>query len=266
MRQSNIVEDMSTLLKIFLLMLGLAPSIRVAEAQDYKSDLEYEKLKPFAARSNFYPDGNSGQLELLVMCIDRGDIELLDKLLDAAPDFANVNEGMSDCPPIFWASFKGNTNVVAALLRHGADIKKKGTNWEISALHIARDSQTAEFLLDHGADIEFMDIHGQTPLMWAAKHGNMDVAETLIKYGAQLDKHDQADWTALELAQAFGHSDVVAFLKAKGAAPSRKKKQDFPIEAVVGSWLQYGTNHPFAQTTLVYGNPTTNGYSVENKY
>ena len=256
---------MSTPLK-FLVFLVLASSIWFAEAQDYQSDQEYEKLKSYATRSNFYPDGNAGQLELLVMCIDRGDIGLLDKLLDAAPNFANVNEGMADCSPIFWASFRGNTNIMAVLLKHGADIKKKGANWRISVLHIAHDSQAVEFLLSHGADLESTDIHGETPLMWAAKHGNTEVVETLLKHGASLDMRDKADWTALELAQFAGHSNVVDLLKAKGASASRKGKRDSPNELVMGSWLEYGTNHPFAQDILVYENIVTNEHPVEIKH
>jgi len=241
-------------LKLFVILV-LAVSIRIGKAQDYKSDQEYEKLRSYATRSDFH--GNFGQLQLLVMCVDRGDIGLLDRLLNAVPDFANVNEGMADCPPIFWASFRGNTNIMAVLLKHGADIKKKGTNWGISALHIAHDSQTAEFLLRNGADIDSMDIHGQTPLMWAAKRGNAEIVETLLKHGAPLDQHDQADWTALEFAQFFDHSNIVDSLKAKGASSSRKSKKDFPNDAVVGSWLTWGTNHPFAQDTLVAGNFAT---------
>jgi len=249
-----------------LAILVLTLSIWCAEAQDYKSDKEYEKLKSYASPSSFYPDGNSGQLQLLVVCVDRGDCGLLDKLLNAAPKFVNVNEGMSDCSPIHWAAFKGDTNTLALLLKHGADIKKKGTNWEISALHLAHDSQTAEFLLDCGADLESQDIHGQTPLMWASKQGDAELVETLIKHGARLEQHDKNDWTALEFAQTFSHSNVVALLSAKGASPSRKSKSDFPFEAVAGSWLRYGTNHPFAQDTLVYGTPKTNSVQFKVKH
>lgn len=248
-----------------LCLLAWASCVWVAEAQDYRSEEEYEKLRSYAAPSSFYPDGNSGQLQLLVMCIDRGDSALLDKLLDAVPNFANVNEGMSGCSPVHWAAFKGNTNILGLLVKHGADIKKKGTNWEIAALHIAHDPQTAEFLLGHGADLEAVDGHGQTPLMWAAKRGNAQLTQTLVKHGARLEKRDKADWTALEFAQAFGHSNVVAVLMAEGASPSRKSKKDFPYDVVAGSWLQYGTNHPFAQTTLVHGNPMTEGRPLNLK-
>src|SRR5438309_7380973 len=80
--------------KLFVLLV-LAACTALVEAQDYKSDQEYQKLKHYIERTSFYPDGNSGQLQLLVMCIDRGDVVILDQLLDAAPDFANVTEGMS---------------------------------------------------------------------------------------------------------------------------------------------------------------------------
>ena len=249
-----------------LAFLVLALTVRVANAQDYKSDTEYEKLRSYASPSNFYPDGNSGQLQLLVMCVDRGDSALLDKLLNAAPKFANVNEGMSGSSPIHWAAFKGDTNILALLLRHGADIKKEGTNWKMTALHLAHDSKTAEFLLDHGANLEALDANGQTPLMRAATRGNAELAETLINRGAQLGLQDNAKWTALEFAQALGQSNVVALLSAKGAPPSKKRTNDFPYDMAVGSWLRYGTNHPFEQIILVSGNPTTNRGDIKIKH
>src|SRR5437773_3759014 len=76
-----------------LVILLLASTGRAAETNgNYYSDEEYKKLQPLAAPSNFYPDGNSGQLELLIMCIDRGDVVVLDRLLKAVPNFANVVE------------------------------------------------------------------------------------------------------------------------------------------------------------------------------
>ncbi len=241
----------------YLKLLGLlawTSCICFATAQDYGSEEEYEKLKSYASPSSFYPDGNSGQLQLLVMCIDREDSALLEKLLDAAPKFANVTEGMSGCSPVHWAAFKGNTNILGILLKHGADIKKRGTNWKISALHIAHDAQTADFLLRNGAEIEAVNSNGQTPLMLAAKRGDAGVVQTLIKHRASLDKRDKADRTALEFAQAFGRSNVAALLTTAGASPPRKGKADFPYDIAVGSWIRYGTNHPFDQTTLVRGN------------
>src|SRR5262249_538055 len=141
-------------------MVSMFCSIYVAWAQstngELHSDQYYNKLVHggYLERSNFYPDGNSGQLQLLIMCVDRGDVPVLEKVLDSVPDFVNVNEGGSRCSPVHWAAFKGDTNILAALVKKHADVKKKGTNWGITPLHIARDAKTADFLLRQGADIE----------------------------------------------------------------------------------------------------------------
>ena len=198
---------------IFSSLLVFGAPAQGAEGK-YYSDQEYKKLIQggFLKRSNFYPDGNSGQLELLIMCIDRGDAKVLEKLLDAAPGFANVSEGGSRCSPVHWAAFKGDTNILAVLVKKRADIKKKGTNWDITALHIARDSKTADFLIQHGADFEAKDALGQTPLMYAAKRGNLEVAQCLIENGAKIESKDKNGSTALYLAETYGQTNLTRLL------------------------------------------------------
>jgi ankyrin repeat protein len=248
---------MKTVTKIFLPLFLLVLYGRAAEPEGkYYSDQEYLKLKGYAAPSNFYPDGNSGQLQLLIMCIDRGDVVVLENLLNAVPNFANVTEGGSRCSPVHWAAFKGNTNVLGVLLKHGADIKKKGTNWKISALHIARDANTAEFLLLHGADLECKEVHGQTPLMWAAKSGNSEVAECLVGHGAKLDIKDERGRTALDFADAWGHTNVVSLLLSNGASSStNKEKKNAIYDLTLGNFSGAGAEHPFAERTLINGSP-----------
>jgi hypothetical protein len=241
-----------------LALLLLASNVRAAEREGkYYSDEEYKRLQHFTAPSNFYPDGNSGQLMLLIICVDRGDAAVLDRLLNAVPNFANVVEHGSRCSPAHWAAFKGNTNLLGVLRKHGADLKKEGTNWRISPLHIARDPDTVDFLLDHGVDIESTAVHVQTPLMWAARCGNLEVASHLIKRGAKLNSKDEGGKTALALARTFGHTNLVAFLVGKGAvAPADQKKETGFYDVTVGNFSGAGAEHPFAESTLIYGSPT----------
>src|ERR1035437_903796 len=238
-------------------ILFTSPAMAQERKGKYYSDQEYNKLIQggFLERSNFYPDGNSGQLQLLVMCIDRGDAATLEKLLDAAPDFANVSEGFSGCSPAHWAAFKGDTNILSVLVRRHADIKKKGTNWEITPLHIARDAKTAEFLIQHGADIEAKTGTGQTPLMWAAKHSNSEVAQCLLANGAKLEVEDKNKSTALYLADSYGQTNLARFLLSKGAIPLNSGKHELRPEVAVGSWLTIDEDFPFAQGKLISGYP-----------
>jgi hypothetical protein len=242
--------------KIIALLLLVLSSWAGETGGKYYSDQEYQNLQSFTERSNFYPDGNSGQLQLLIMCIDRGDAIVLKKLLNAVPNFANVSEGGSRCSPAHWAAFKGNTNLLAVLVKHGADLKKKGTNWDISPLHIVRDANTADFLLGHGADLECKAIYGQTPLLWAAKRGNLELVQYLLKRGADLNIRDENGRTALCFAETAAHTNMAAFLISKGAAqlPAAEKEKLRP-EMIAGIFSGARAEHPFAESTLIYGEP-----------
>jgi ankyrin repeat protein len=240
-----------------ILLLLLAYSGWAAETRGkYYSDQEYKELRSYTAPSNFYPDGNSGQLQLLIMCIDRGDVPVLDELLNGVPNFSNVTEHGSRCSPVHWAAFKGDTNVLRVLSKHKADFKKKGTNWDIAALHIARNAAAAEFLLQHGAELESKDVHGQTPLMWAAKRGNLEVVQCLLAHGAEVNTRDERDRTALLLASASGFTNIVELLIKKGAIPQTTPGKENPVyDMTVGIFSGAGAEHPFAESTLIYGKP-----------
>jgi ankyrin repeat protein len=247
---------MSAAAKTILLLL-LAYSGWAAETRGkYYSDQEYEKLRSFTAPSNFYPDGNSGQLQLLIMCIDRGDVAVLEELLIGVPNFANVSEGGSRCSPVHWAAFKGDTNVLRVLFKHKADFKKKGTNWDITALHLVRNAATAEFLLQHGAELEPRDVHGQTPLMWAAKRGNSEVVQCLVARGAEINGKDKRERTALVLAGASGYTNIVELLIKRGAVSQTTPTKENPVyDVTAGVFSGAGAEHPFAERTLIHGKP-----------
>lgn len=242
---------------IFVSILLVLPAPAQEAKEKFYSDQEYKKLLQggYLERSNFYPEGNSGQLQLLLICIDRGDADILEKLLDAVPDFVNVTEHGSRCSPVHWAAFKGDTNILLLLFKRHADIKKKGTNWGITPLHIARDAKTAEFLIQHGADVEAKAAINQTPLMWAAKRGNFEVAKCLIEKGAKLEAKDENGSTALYLAETYGRTNVVHLLISKGAIPLEPGKHNLRPEVIAGIFSGAGAEHPFAESTLIYGKP-----------
>ena len=87
-------------------------------------------------------------------------------------------------------------------------------------LHLARDAETAAFLLDRGAEIEKRCVdHRSTPIMWAAD-GREDVVRLLLARGARPDLYIAALVDDVELAErilaedpdgihvsvSFGHS------------------------------------------------------------
>jgi len=47
-----------------------------------------------------------------------------------------------------------------------------------------------KILIEHGADVNKEDIHGQTPSFFAYMNGYLDIVEFLIKHGAYVNYDD----------------------------------------------------------------------------
>ena len=69
-------------------------------------------------------------------------------------------------------------------------------NQELHNATIARDSTRMEYLLKRGAKVDARDTEGQTPLMVAAKSGDLSVINGLLEYNANPNLQDNDGWTA----------------------------------------------------------------------
>ena len=68
-------------------------------------------------------------------------------------------------------------------------------NQELHNATIARDSTRIEYLLKRGAKVDAKDTEGQTPLMVAAKGGDLSVINGLLEYKANPNAQDNDGWT-----------------------------------------------------------------------
>lgn len=80
----------------------------------------------------------------------------------------------------------------------------------IVALH--GHTECARYLLEQGADINCQDEDGHTPLIAAAKNGEIGVIELLIMHKADLTLYDNNGNTALHLACLKKHSHTALLL------------------------------------------------------
>jgi len=67
---------------------------------------------------------------------------------------------------------------------------------ELHNATIARDNPRIEYLLKRGAKVDARDTDNQTPLMIAAKSGDLSVINGLLAYKANPDAQDNDGWTA----------------------------------------------------------------------
>ncbi|KAE9332042.1 hypothetical protein PF008_g15128 [Phytophthora fragariae] len=122
------------------------------------------------------------------------------------------------------AVHNGQFGMVNYLISKGADVNlcnQKGRR----PLHVVKQSidmaMIIQSLIDAGADIDAMEKHGLTPLMFMCSRASLEGSATLLALGA--DVHCVA-WTngfsALEFAVKSEHTELVELCLSKGSNPN----------------------------------------------
>ncbi len=79
-------------------------------------------------------------------------------------------------------------------------------------LVVENDRQAAQWLLEHGSEINTRDHCGESPLMAAALLGHLEMCRFLLARGADHKRQDQEGDTALSKAARAGEQAVVELL------------------------------------------------------
>ncbi|KAI5701523.1 hypothetical protein M8J75_010529 [Diaphorina citri] len=164
--------------------------------------------------------GNMDKLKLALKCTD---IDTVDEMSRTALHFAitqrhtNIvwfllnNKARMDIMDKdgFTAFHKavqcGNTDCTHLMLERGADIDSTDDNGN-TALHLATRQgyfNIAALLLKKGADLL-----QRTPLMLAARVGNIQLIHIFLQHGSHLDCCDSNGWTASDYAMIGGHQEI----------------------------------------------------------
>lgn len=112
---------------------------------------------------------------------------------------------------LMWAVSQKHPEVVKVLLAHGADVHARSEIWS-DVMAVSPHGH-----LDYNRAIP----HGNnTPLMFAARVGDLASAKLLVAAGAKVDDADAWGVSAMVLAAHSGFGDLVEFLLDKGANPN----------------------------------------------
>lgn len=119
----------------------------------------------------------------------------------------------------------GETEQLAAMVRAGLPVNladhKGNTLLMLACYH--GNLETARMLLDAGAEVDRRNDRGQTPLGGVAFKGHAEIAKLLAERGADLEADNGGGMTAVMFASMFGRADVVEVLKARGASLEKRK-------------------------------------------
>jgi uncharacterized protein len=181
----------------------------------------------------------------LKLAIDDRSTAMIQRLLKAGAD-ANATAWNGETM-LMAAAASGNVDAVRALLAAGAKVNVAEPRRGQTALMWAIAGQwpnVAKVLIDAGADVNAtthmrkepgftpMQVNGYgaiisatplgnyTPLLFAARVGDLETTKLLLEKGAKINHASPEDGTALLIASAGGYEELAMFLLDQGADPN----------------------------------------------
>lgn len=136
----------------------------------------------------------------LMLVAQRGDVVLVNMLLDSGADVDGANDRGGNA--LMFAATQGHAEVVERLLEGGATVDAQADNgWTALMLATAKDEQAiVKRLAVAGANVDLADVYGFTPLMRAAEQGNAKMMDLLGSLGADPDRRNDEGATAADIA------------------------------------------------------------------
>jgi ankyrin repeat protein len=186
----------------------------------------------------------------LSQACENASVAMVEKLLQAG---ANPNAAQeSGLTPLMIAAHTGNVVIVKALLARGADIdaatkesKDRALMWAIADKH----ADIFHSLIEAHADVHTANAKSFTPLMIAARNGDIEMAKVLIDAGVNVNETGPDRTHVLPFAINAGQAAFAMFLLEQGADPEGSMGGVRALHTAVGGvngWLMpWGRSHGF---------------------
>jgi ankyrin repeat protein len=149
---------------------------------------------------------------VLMTCSRAGDARAVKALL-AKGARVNDKEKSHDQTALMWAASQRHPDVTALLLKSGADVNARSRTYPQTVV----GEQTQRFGRE---ELNYTVLRGgSTPLLFAARSGDVGSARLLLEAGANVNDALPEGMSALVLAVHSGHTELGLLLLEKGANP-----------------------------------------------
>ena len=194
---------------------------------------------------------------LLMSCARTGSVAAVRALLAAGAD-VNAREPSKNQTALMWAASERHPEVVQLLVDHGADVQARSSaRRQVISRRLQSELKYGELGRSYGTDAEETTVGGFTPLLFAARQGDIESARLLLAAGANVNDTAPDGASALVVATHSGHGALARFLLEQGANPNAAEVGYTALHAaaltgdleLVEALLVHGAR-PDAQVTL----------------
>ncbi len=155
--------------------------------------------------------------DALIKASKNGDFSKVRQLFTEGAQ-ANVKNRLG-VTPLLAAAMGGHTAIVQMLVEHDAKVNAVPAGlreWALSAARIALDEE----------EITQAAARGDTALIIAVRQGHTDTARYLLDHGADINRVNRQNESALFVAAELGRTDIIRALLSKGADPNATEKEN----------------------------------------
>lgn len=178
-------------------------------------------VKILEAQGGIHEDTN----RLLAHAAASGDLDTVIRCLKIGVDFNSPDS------PAFTAlkepAKKGHLEIAKCLIKNGANPNAVLKFWPEPPLFGAAlygNAEMVELLIQNGADVNYKNDIGKTPIECAVRGGNIQIVKLLLAKGADPNVKDFRGRTLLRLAEIDGHQDIVRLLSTQSLPKDSSSK------------------------------------------
>lgn len=201
-------------------------------------------------------DGVDARRRPLMMCARTGSVEAVTALVTRKAD-VNAREPLRDQTALMWAVAQRHADIVGVLLAHGADVNARS---RFSRVVVNRANPNDIY----HAVVGPVSLGGSTPLLFAARAGEVASARLLLRAGANANDLLADGTSALTVAAHSDQLAMVRLLLESGANPNIIGSGYTALHAavlrgnleMVRALVARGAN---IETRLRHGTPTLRG-------
>ena len=148
---------------------------------------------------------------LLMTATHSGSSAVIEQLLAAGADVNTAEQGRGQTA-LMWAVAQRHPDVVEALLAHQPDVHAR-SDVRTEVVKTSPEPWNPDYIID-------LLQGGYTPLLFAARVGDLDSARLLVAAGADVNDTAPYGTSATVVAAHSGHGELAAFLLEQGADPN----------------------------------------------